>query len=149
MLGSNSGCRSIETTKDNASFKLTSTHIVKFSRAVDDVVDGLKRKIHSHELNDRSEAHESSTTTDSSEAGFSDGGVPQSVGSPFVDQSFRYLVCAVIVGDLFSHNEHLLVSGQLFIKGFIKGLSNCDFLREISDKVFGDALIHSELYVRH
>lgn len=145
MLGSNGGSWPVESSEDDSSLEFTIAHVVKLGGAIDDVVDSLKCEVHGHELYHGSESHECSAAADACEPCLGDGCVPEALRSPLVNKSFRYLVCAMVVGDLLAHDEHLLVSGELLVKSSVQCFSVGDFLGEVSDEVFGDALKHSIL----
>lgn len=112
------------------------------------MVDGLQRKVHGHELDDRREAHQSSPTANSSEAGLGDGGVPQALRTPLVDEPLCDLVGPVVVGHFLAHDEYFVISGELLVEGLVQSLTHGDLVREITGQNAGDALYHLSIISR-
>ena len=127
MLGCHSRCWSVETPKNYSSTELPSAHVVQFGCAIDDMIDCLESKVYGHELDDGGKPHEGSPATDSSEAAFGDGGVPESLRSMLVDESLGDFVGPVIVGDFLPNDEDIGVSVEFLVEGTVESLSVGDF----------------------
>jgi hypothetical protein len=127
-------CRgAIESSENDASMQLSCTHIVEFGCAVDDVVDGLQGEVHGHKFYDGSQSHKGSSTSDTCEASFGDGSVPDSFGTVFVDEAFGDFVCSVVIGDFLAHHEHFWVSGKFFVESSVEGFSDSYFFSKRSE----------------
>lgn len=59
----------------------------------------------------------------------------------FIDESFCDFVGTMIIGDFFSDNEDIRVSGELLVEGPIQSFSIGD-LGKIFDKRVGEGLEH-------
>ena len=59
----------------------------------------------------------------------------------FIDESFCDFVGTMIIGDFFSDNEDIRVSGELLVEGLIQSFSIGD-LGKIFDKRVGEGLEH-------
>ena len=85
MLGCHRRSRPIQPSEHDSSAQLAPAHVVQLGRAVYDMVDRLQRKVHCHEFDHWSQAHQSGPTTQACEAGFSDWSVPEAFGTVLVD----------------------------------------------------------------
>lgn len=148
MLRCNCSRWSVEPSEYDTAVELSRAHVVQLGSAVDDVVDGLQRKVHGHELDDRREAHQRSPAADSSEAGLGDGRVPQALRTPLVDEPLRDLVGSVVVGHFLTHDEYFIASGELLVERLVQSLTDGDLVREIAGQDAGDALNHLSIISR-
>jgi len=127
VLGSDGGADTVDASERNRACEVATAHVVGLGRGVDDVVNGLEGEVESHELDDWAESVEASANTDTSETGFSNWSVPDSLASVLVKHSFGDLVCSVVLCDLLTHEEHALVSLNFVTHGGINRISNGHF----------------------
>mmetsp|Transcript_7939 Transcript_7939/g.32156 ORF Transcript_7939/g.32156 Transcript_7939/m.32156 type:complete len:421 (+) Transcript_7939:335-1597(+) len=99
-------------------------HVQRLGRGVDDVVDGLHRKVKRHELDDWLEAHHRGAARQAGETRLGDGRVPHAVGAEALQEPLRDLVRALVVANLLAHHEDLLVAFHLLGQGAVERVAH-------------------------
>lgn len=92
------------------------------------MVYGLHCKVHSHEFNDRNQPHKGGSDGNTCKACLCDGSIPESLRSVLIDESFSNFIGPVVVGDFFSDDEDVGISGEFLVKSPIECFSVSDFL---------------------
>ena len=118
--------RTIRSAEHDGHLELTGGHIAGFRRVIDDLVERKDRKIPCHHFNDWTNADtgHSSTDTDSGKAGFRYRSIYDPFVSVFFPESLCYFVCAVILSNLFAHNEDAGIPRHLFVDCLIDRFTN-------------------------
>lgn len=81
--------------------------------------DGFSRKRSKESTHDRSQSAQGSTDSETAEATFGDGCIDDPLVAEPVQQALGDLVGTVVLGDLLSQNEDLLILLQLFGQGLV------------------------------
>lgn len=87
------------------------------------MVDSLHGEVHSHELNDRLESIEPCTDSQTSEAGFRNRRVDDSLRAKIVQHSLGDFVSTLILADLFTHEEDVRIASHFVAHRNAKSVS--------------------------
>merc|ERR1719180_159802 len=123
MLGSNTLGTAVGSTEHNWDVHFSSGHIECLRSRVDHLINSLHGEVEGHELKDRSQVVEGSSNSKPREAHLSDWGVNDPFVSPFLPEPPGHLVGSVVLGNLLSHDEHLVIPGKLLIQGHVQRIS--------------------------
>jgi len=94
------------------------------------MVDSLESEVECHELDDGAEAMKTGTDGDTSETSLSNGSVYNTPIAVFVPHTLRHLICAIVLGDLLTNEENVLVALDLFGHRGVDGLTHSHLLVE-------------------
>ncbi len=98
-------------------------HLAKLRGVADDLVERDKGEVPRHELDDRTKPGHRRANADASKAGFRDRSIDHALFSEGREQALAHLVGALIVPNLFAHQEDALVSRHLLHHGFAKSFT--------------------------
>lgn len=105
--------------------------------------DGLRRKWRRASTHNRSQSAQRSTDSQTAETTFGDGCVNDPLVAEPIQQALGDLVGTVVLGDLFSQDEDLLILLQLLDQGLVQGLADGVLLGAL-DIGEGSPLRHGE-----
>ena len=110
MLGSDAGCRTVRTAEHHLAGHLAAGHVQRLGGGIDDLVDRLHGEVEGHELDDRLQAGHRRTDADAGKAMLGDRRIDDALVAEFLQQTLGDLVGALILRDLFAHDEHIRVA---------------------------------------
>lgn len=114
VLRGDAGCSTARTAEDDRRAHLAAGHIERLGGRVDDLVDRLHGEVERHELDDRAQTRHRRADADAGKAMFRDRRVDHAARTEFLQQALRDLVGALVFGDLFAHDEDVLIGAHLF-----------------------------------
>lgn len=88
------------------------------------MINRLHGEVESHELNDRLQTGHGRADADAGKPMLGDRGIDNPLRSEFLQQALRDLIGTLIFGDLFAHDEDVLVSAHLFGHGIAQRFAN-------------------------
>ncbi len=93
---------------------------------IDDLIERKNRKIPRHHFNDRpdADAGHRSTDSDACKSRFGDRRIDDALVAVFFPETLRYFIGAVILCDLFSHDENTGIALHLLIDRLINRFAN-------------------------
>src|SRR5690606_35623161 len=103
---------------------LTTRHIKCLGSRVDDLVNGLHRKVEGHELDDWLQARHRSTNADTGKAVLGDWSIDNALCTKFLQQTLSDLVGALVFGNFFTHDEDFFVRAHFFRHRVTKSFAN-------------------------
>ncbi len=109
---------------DQRAARLAAEHVADLGRVVDDLVEGVEREVHGHDLHDRPRAGHRRADRGADEALLGDRRVAHAVGAELLHQAGGDAVGAVEEPDLLAHHEHALVALELLPQRLVERLAD-------------------------
>ena len=85
-----------------------------------------REKFKRHPFHDGAQARHGRADADAGESFLRDGGVDDALGAVLLQQALAHLVRAVVLADLFSHEDDRVVALHLLVHGGAQGLAEGD-----------------------
>ena len=85
--------------------ELPARHLADLGGVVDQLIGGDQREVPGHELDDRPQADHRGADAEAGEAALGDRRVDDALLAELLEHPLRHLVGAVVVADLFAHEE--------------------------------------------
>ena len=111
---------------DHRDIDETARHVADAAGVVDDLVEADVGETPEHEFDHGAETHHGGTHTHAEKGGLADRGIDDSLRSEAIPESLGHLVGAVVLRDLLTHEEDILVAGKLLGEGLVEGLAVSD-----------------------
>ena len=108
---------------DHRDIDQSTRHVTDAAGVIDDLVEADIRKAPEHELDHGAKTHHGSTDAKAEEGGLADRGVDHALRSKTLPESLGNLVGTVVLGDFLTHEEDILIAGELFGKGVVESLA--------------------------
>jgi len=140
VLGADRSANTVDSAENNGAGEVTSGHVVSLGTGVNDMVNSLEGKVPGHEFNDRAEACKTSTNSDSSETGFGNRSVDNAFVTVSVPHTLRNFVGSVVLSNLFTNEEDLLVTLDFVAHGRVDRLTNSHLLSSRAARVESSGL---------
>jgi len=107
MLGCDTCSCTVCPTEDNGHRNLSRRHVMMLGSRVDNLIDGLHRKVEGHKLHNRLQTLHGRTNADASESCLCDRGIFHTLGTVFLQKTTSYLICSLIFSHFLTHDEDL------------------------------------------
>ena len=99
------------------------------------MIDGLHGEVPRHEFNNGSKAEETGADTNTGEASLSDRSVPDSSFTELVEHTLGDLVGTLVLADLLTHEENIVVTTHLIRHGDTERISHSHLHKVKSNRV--------------
>ena len=124
VLGGHARGCAIRPPKHDLAAHLTARHIEGLRCRIDELIHRLHGEIEGHEFDNGLEAGERGTDAEASKAMFGNRRVDHALGTKLLQQPLGHLVCTLILGDLFAHDEDIFVATHFLRHCVAQGLAH-------------------------
>eukprot|EP00128_Syssomonas_multiformis_P014289 Colp12_sorted_trinity150504_noHs@3256 len=118
----------VRTTEHNGDLNSASRHVVSLSGRVNDLINSLHGEVEGHELANRLKASHGSANGKTSKTHLGNGGVQDTLRTELVQETLGNLVGTIVLGDLLTNNENLIISLHFFLHGVVQGFTNSELV---------------------
>ncbi len=110
-------------TDDDGAIDFATGHVADHGGVVDDLIPGDGVEAPEHEFHDGANAEHGGADSHADETGLADGGIDDTVITPFVPKAFGDFVGTVVLGDFLTHQDDHGIAGEFLIEGFAEGVA--------------------------
>ena len=115
----------IWTTKHHRCAHLTTRHIQRFSRRIDDLVHCLHGEVECHKFNDRTQPAKGRTHGNTGKAMFRNWCVYDAFAAKLIQHPLRDFIGTLIFADFFAHQKYGFIAPHLFGHCIAQRLAHC------------------------
>jgi len=124
VLSTDTSSETVGTTEGDVTRLDTTRHVEGLGGGVDDLIDGLHGEVEGHELANRVKTTQGSTNSETAETRLGDRSVNDTLLAEAVEETLGNLVGTVVLGNLLTEDEDLLVLGELLCESLVERISD-------------------------
>ncbi|KAI6775058.1 hypothetical protein HG530_001816 [Fusarium avenaceum] len=125
VLSTDTSSETVGTTEGDVTRLDTTRHVEGLGGGVDDLIDGLHGEVEGHELTlNGVKTTQGSTNSETTETRLGDRSVNDTLLTEAVEETLGNLVGTVVLGNLLTEDEDLLVLGELLCESLVERISD-------------------------